>query len=155
MTGLHENSKDQLAEADVHWVYVVNLLPSRPPSFSPSFRTRRAILNPRSAIVAVNVDFCPVPTTDIVEQAPSTLLPRRASIMNRKKELLRAIGMENIPFTCVTQVYILRRRPTRVDKTGHNSTTKRPTDSNLAAVLQRLVRFDRVVDRVPIVTGDD
>ena len=85
MTGLHENSKDQLAEADVHWVNVVNLLPSRPPSFSPSFRTRRAILNPRSAIVAVNVDFCPVPATNIVEQAPSTLLPRRASIMNSKR----------------------------------------------------------------------
>ena len=51
-----------------------------------TFRTRRAILNPRSAIVAVNVDFCPVPTTDIVEHAPSTLVPRRASIMNSKKK---------------------------------------------------------------------
>ena len=91
------------------------------------------MLNPRRAIVAVNVDFCPVPTTDIVEHAPSTLVPRRALIMNSKKleELLRAIGMENIAFTCVRQVYILRRRPipgsTKLAKTPQ--TRDRPCSS--------------------------
>ena len=108
--------------------YVVNLSPSRPPMFSPSEsespdkeshsqskqHSRRCRCQPLSA----------VPITEVVEHAPSMLLPRTALIMNSSKtELLRVIGMANI--TCARQISILRRRPTRVDKTGPNSITKR------------------------------
>ena len=51
------------------------------------------------------------------------------------------IGMANITFTCARQIYILHRRPIRVDKTGHKSTTKTPTPLTLGSCLAKACKL--------------
>ena len=140
MAGLHENSKDQLAEAVVHWVCCKSL--AKPVTLVLAIWTGLSgqgepfsIQEARSSL-SMSISVLSQPPTSL--NMPQARLYRAGlRSWTAKKELLRAIGMENIAFACVRQVYILRRRPTRVDKTGHNSTTKRPTALKLGSCLAK------------------
>ena len=140
MTWLHENSKDQLAKADVHWVFCKSL--AKPATLVLAIWTGLSGQGEPFSIQEARSSLSM--SISVLSQPPTSLNMLRACFYRAglrpwtaKKELLRAIGMENIAFSCVRQVYILRRRPTKVDKTGYNSTTKRPTALKLGSCLAK------------------
>ena len=129
-----------MAEADVHWVCCKSL--AKPASFVLAIWTGLSGQGEQFSIQEARLS--PSMSISVLSQPPTSLNMLQARLYRAglrswtaKKELLRAIGIENIAFTCVRQVYILRRRPTRVDKTGHNSTTKRPTALKLGSCLAK------------------
>ena len=140
--------QDFMKTARINWQkqrcigYVVNLLPSRPPSFSPSepdFPDKESHSQSKKGDRRCQCRFLSCPNhRHRWTCSKHACTAQGFDHVQQKKSFSRAIGMENIAFTCVRQVYILRRRPTRVDK------TPQPRDRQLSNVAA-----------VPIATGVD